>query len=669
LVAESAADKGNTQDGRKEITGRDVIGRGLRVLWAGVRHEPKIFTLATIGSVLFGLLTIGTAYTLGYIVGHVVEPAYATHRYEWGTLLLAAGVVLAVSAGKVLGIFGRRLGSGFMQFRLQATYRRKVTRRYLELPPAWHARHSTGSLLSNANSDVEATWWPIAPLPFALGSIVMMIAAVVVLFFTDWVLALVGLAVFPALFTLNVVYSRRMAPRQARAQALRAAVSGIAHESFDGALVVKTMGREQAETERFAAKAGELRDALIRVGRLRGIFDPSLESLPSVGTLAVLVAGAWRVQAGAIELQQLISVTLLFTVMAFPVRAIGWVLGELPRSVAGWDRVQGVLTATGEMAYGQRAVPGDGPAEIAFDQVDFAYVEGEPVLHDVTFKVKPGRTVALVGPTGSGKSTIATLAARLLDPDSGTVSLGGVPARDLGAAALAKTVALVPQLSFAFDDTVRANVALDRTRPAPARSGVSREDGGPGPAASPDGEPITDEEVWAALSTAQIRTFVERLPDGLDAELGERGTTLSGGQRQRLVLARALAGGPRVLVLDDATSAVDPRVEAAILQSLRGSSGPAGPGGAGATILVVAYRRATIALADEVVYMEHGRVVAHGTHTQLLESVPGYAGLVTAYEKAEAERNREHVYDEENPDTAAPDEDVEEPDTAMEIVR
>lgn len=645
-MAESAADTGtdgkDAAGSRKEITGRDVIGRGLRVLWAGVKHEPRIFTVATSGSVLFGLLTIATAYTLGYVVGQVVEPAYATGSYEWGTLALAAGVVLAVSAGKVLGIFGRRLGSGFMQFRLQAIYRRKVTRRYLELPPAWHARHSTGSLLSNANSDVEATWWPIAPLPFAIGSIVMMVAAVVVLFFTDWVLALVGLAVFPALFTLNVVYSRRMAPRQARAQALRAAVSGIAHESFDGALVVKTMGREQAETERFAAKARELRDALIRVGRLRGIFDPSLESLPSVGTLAVLVAGAWRVQVGAISLEELISVTLLFTVMAFPVRAIGWVLGELPRSVAGWDRVQRVLTATGEMSYGERQVPGAGPVEIAFDRVTFSYVEGEPVLHDVTFKVKPGRTVALVGPTGSGKSTVATLAARLLDPDSGTVAVGGVPARELSAADLARTVALVPQLSFAFDDTVRANVTLDRL------SG---------------GEPIADGEVWSALGAAQVKTFVERLPDGLDTELGERGTTLSGGQRQRLVLARALAGKPRLLVLDDATSAVDPRVEAAILQSLRGAA----DSGGGASILVVAYRRATIALADEVVYLEQGRVVAHGTHTQLLENVPGYANLVTAYEKAEAERERERVYDEEDTETGA--DEVEEPDTAMEIVR
>jgi ABC-type multidrug transport system fused ATPase/permease subunit len=622
-----------------------VIGRGLRVLWTGVRQEPRIFTVAVVGSILFGLLTIATAYVIGRLVGRVVEPAFRSGEYSIGTLLLAAAAILGVSLGKVAGIFGRRLGSGFLQYRLQAAYRRRVTRRYIELPPAWHARHSTGSLLSNANSDVEAAWWPIAPLPFALGSIVMMLVAVVVLFFTDWVLALVGVLVFPALFMLNVVYSRRMAPRQARAQALRAAVSTIAHESFDGALVVKTMGREQAETERFAAKAAELRDALIRVGRLRGVFDPSLESLPSVGTLAVLVVGAWRLAGGAIDLDELVSVTLLFTVMAFPVRAIGWVLGELPRSVAGWDRVHRVLTATGEMTYGSAAVPGDGPADLTFDGVSFSYVPDEPVLHDVSFTVPAGRTVALAGATGSGKSTIATLAARLLDPDSGRVILGGVPARELAAGELARTVALVPQLSFAFDDTVRANVTLDRRRA--------------------DGEPITDEEVWAALTTAQVRPFVERLPLQLDTELGERGTTLSGGQRQRLVLARALAGGPRLLVLDDATSAVDPRVEAAILRSLRGSAGGSG----GASILVVAYRRATIALADEVVYLEHGRVVAHGTHSDLLASVPGYVNLVTAYEKAEAEREREHVYEEENPDTAGSSGDAEDSDPLMEAVR
>lgn len=597
--------------GKPEITGRDVIGRGMRVLWIAIRTEPRIFALATAGSVLFGLLVIATAYVLGWVVGELAGPAIDQRHYDLGTLLVAAGVIMSVSIGKVLGIFGRRLGAGFMQFRLQARYRREVTRRYMALPPAWHARHSTGSLLSNANSDVEAAWWPIAPLPFAIGSIVMMVVAVVVLFATDWVLALVGLALFPTLFALNVFFSRRMAPRQARAQALRAELSAIAHESFDGAVVVKTMGRETAETDRFAVKASELRNALIRVGRLRGIFDPTLDSLPSLGTLAVLMVGAWRVAAGATTLQDLIAVTLLFTVMAFPVRAIGWVLGEVPRSVAGWDRVARVLDATGEMEYGTSSVAGRGPAALRFENVSFAYEE-EPVLRNVTFSVGAGKTVALVGPTGSGKSTIATLAARLLDPASGRIVVGDLDVRDLSAPELAGTVALVPQLSFAFDETVLVNVTLDRLG-------------------------IDEEEVWSALATAQARSFVERLPLGLETELGERGTTLSGGQRQRLVLARALAGSPRLLVLDDATSAVDPRVEAAILSSLRESA---------ASVLVVAYRRATIALADEVVYVEQGRVVAHGTHTELLGSVPGYVNLVTAYEKAEAEREREYAVDE-----------------------
>jgi ABC-type multidrug transport system fused ATPase/permease subunit len=237
------------------------------------------------------------------------------------------------------------------------------------------------------------------------------------------------------------------------------------------------------------------------------------------------------------------------------------------------------------------------------------------VLQGVSFTVPAGRTVALVGSTGSGKSTIASLAARLIDPATGTVTLDGVDVRELTAASLAGTVALVPQVAFGFDDSVRANVSLDR----------------PG---------IDDATVWQALRLAQADGFVAALPDGLDTVVGERGTSLSGGQRQRLTLARALAGDPRLLILDDATSAVDPRVEAAILAGLRGG---------GTTILVVAYRRATIALADEVVYLEHGRVVAHGTHTQLLAEVPGYANLVTAYERAEAERERERAWDEDRP--------------------
>ncbi|MEV6630611.1 ABC transporter ATP-binding protein [Actinoplanes sp. NPDC051470] len=584
---------------------RDVLGRGLKVLGRAIRTEPRLFLLGAIGSSLFGGLVIVNSYVVGYVIGQVVVPAFAERRATAATLGLIGAAFIGISILRVGTIFARRLGAGYMQFRLQARYRRAVTRRYLALPPAWHQRHATGTLLSNANSDVEAAFVPIAPLPFAVGTIVMIIGAVASLFATDWVLALIGLTLFPALFGLNVVYSRRMSPRQIRAQRLRAQVSAVAHESFDGALVVKTMGREATESQRFGVHVSDLRDALISVGRLRGLFDPVMDALPSLGTLAVLLLGGWRLKTGDLTVTELVSVAFLFTVLAFPVRAIGWVVAELPRSVAGWERVQAVLGAEGDLAYGSASAPGGGPAGLVFDQVSFAYADGPRVLHDVCFTVPAGRTVALVGATGSGKSTIASLAVRLVDPVSGRITVEGVPLPDLSAQGLASVAAVVPQIPFVFDDTVRGNITLDR-------------------------EGLTDDDAWGALRLAQADGFVSKLPEGLDTPVGERGTSLSGGQRQRLTLARALAGHPRLLVLDDATSAVDPRVEAAILSALRDRD-------AGASILVVAYRRATIALADEVVFLDHGRVVATGTHHDLMERVPAYNALVTAYERAEAE--------------------------------
>ncbi|WP_430779901.1 ABC transporter ATP-binding protein [Actinoplanes sp. G11-F43] len=580
-------------------TGNDVLGRGLRVLGQAIRTEPRLFTVSVLGSSLFGLLIVANSYVVGAVIGRVVVPALAEDRISTGGLALVVAVFLGISGLRVASIFARRLAAGFMQFRMQARYRRAVTRRYLSLPPEWHQRNATGELLSNASSDVEASWSPIAPLPFAVGTIVMILGALGALFATDWVLALVGVALFPALFALNYFYSRRMSPRQIHAQRMRATVAAVAHESFDGALVVKTMGREADESRRFGVYVADLRDALVAVGRLRGVFDPLMESLPSVGTLAVLLLGTWRLQTGAVTVTEVVSVAFLFTVLAFPVRAIGWVIGELPRSVAGWERVQAVLTAEGDLAYGAGALPGDGPAELRFDRVGYRYGDGPPVLTDVSFTVPAGRTVALVGATGSGKSTIAALAVRLFDPESGVVSADGVKLPDLSGPALAGATALVPQVPFVFDDTVRGNIALDR----------------PG---------IDDTRVWSAIELAQAGRFVDGLPEKIDTPVGERGTSLSGGQRQRLTLARALAGRPRLLVLDDATSAVDPRVEAAILGALRES---------GTSLLVVAYRRASIALADQVVYLHRGRVVATGTHAELMESQPGYRELVTAYEK------------------------------------
>ncbi len=590
------------RDDERRVSGT-VLRQGLGILGIAIREEPRIFAVAVGGSAVYGAMTVAQAWVLGRVVDRVVVPAFEQRQITTGAVVLASLALLAVSVLKAAGIVARRLGGGIMQYRLQAKFRRRVTRQYLRLPLAWHQRHPTGQLLSNANADVEAIWYPIAPLPMAVGVLFMLVVAAVAMAVTDLTLALVAFAVFPAIFALNVIYQRRLSPAATRSQQLRAEVSGVAHESFEGALVVKTLGREADETTRFRTVAERQRDAQIEVGRVRGMFDPVLEALPNLGILAVLAIGAGRVEAGSLAAGELVQIAYLFTLLAFPVRAIGWVLGELPRSVVGYDRVRNVLDASGELSYGESHVPGDGPAGMEARDVRFAYEEGD-VLRDVAFSVRPGQTIAVVGPTGSGKSTLTTLLVRLVDPAGGGVLLDGVDVRDLRRGGVAATAALVPQHAFLFDDTVRGNVTL--------------------------GADFDDETIWAALRLAQADGFVAALPHGLDTHVGERGTSLSGGQRQRLALARALVRRPRLLVLDDATSAVDPRVEAAILAGLRRAERPS-------TVVVVAYRRATIALADEVVYLDRGRVLNRGSHADLLERCAGYRELVTAYERAEVE--------------------------------
>jgi ATP-binding cassette, subfamily B, bacterial len=593
-------------------TPSDTLGRGLRVLGTAIREQWRVFAIAVTGSAVYGTMTVASAFVMGEVTAQVILPAFADGRTTAGAVTAAALAIIGVAVVKVLGIVARRVGAGVMQYRLQASYRRRVTRQYLRLPLAWHQRHPTGTLLSNANADVESAFYPVAPLPFACGALLMLVITGVALVVIDPVLALVGFVVFPAVFAVNFVYSRRMSPRMTRAQHLRAEVSGAAHESFDGALVVKTLGGEERETERFGERSGELRDAMVSVGRIRGVFDPLMEALPALGTLAVLLVGTARLRTGDTEVGELVSVAYLFTILAMPVRAIGWVLGELPRAVVGWDRVQNVLRAGGGQRYGAAELPPTAePAGLAVDELGFGYEGGQaPVLHGVTFDVRPGRTVAVVGPTGSGKSTLVTLLVRLVDPDTGAVLLDGADLRALRRGGIAEHAAVVSQATFLFDDTVRGNVTL--------------------------GADLPDERVWRALRLAQADRFVRALPKGLDTRIGERGTTLSGGQRQRLALARALVRRPRLLVLDDATSSVDPAVEAAILRGLRAAE-------LAATVVVVAYRRATIALADEVVYVEQGRVVGRGPHGELLASTPGYARLVHAYDDADAERRRAAV--------------------------
>jgi ABC-type multidrug transport system fused ATPase/permease subunit len=598
-----------------------TLRRGLRVVGQGIRQQPRWFAVAVLGSALYGVMTVATATVIGKVIREIVGPAIAARQVTTGQLWHAGLLLSAVVLLSVVGVVVRRIAAGITFNNLCALYRRRVTRQYLRLPLSWHHRHPSGQLLSNANADVEATWQVFNPMPMALGVIIMLIVATVQMFLVDPVLAAIGLLVFPMLFVANLAFQRRMSPRVTRSQQLRAEVSEVAHESFEAALIVKSLGREDQEATRFTHVTDRLKDANIEVGRTRGLFDPAIEAIPTLGTLAVLAVGTARVASGQLTAAEVVQIAYLFSLLSFPVRALGWVLAELPRTVVGWDRVDAVLQAKGKMQYGGRGLVRTGASRVQTEQASYAYdvsrtghADGAVpamAVRSVTLDVVAGGTTALVGPTGSGKSTLASLVLRLIDPDSGVVRLDGVDLREVARGGVPEVGSLVAQQTFLFDDTVRGNITL--------------------------GVEATDEEVWHALRVAQADGFVAALPSGLGTRVGERGTSLSGGQRQRVALARAVLRNPQLLVLDDATSAVDPSVEQAILAGLR-ESGHGLDDTPRTTVLVVAYRMATITLADDVIYLENGRVVDHGTHEQLLARCTGYASLVTAYAREAAER-------------------------------
>lgn len=592
--------------------------RAVQVVARGMAAHPWTYVAAIGTAAVHGVATVAVSRVLGAVTDDVVVPALGGSA-EARERIWVAGLVLAlVAVTLAASVAGRRIFAGMGFASIQADHRTRVTRQYLRLPMSWHRRHPTGQLLSNASADVEAATGVFNPLPFALGVVVMLVVATVGLLRTDVWLALAALVVVPLALVANLVFQRRMAPAVGHAQELRAGVADVAHESFEAALLVKSLGTEEREAARFAERAHALRDANVRVGQVRAFFDPVIDLLPNLGTLLVLVVGAVQVRAGRIGTGDVVAAAYLLTLLTIPVRAFGWVLGEIPRALVGWDRIARVVDARGALPAGSaRWTPHGRGARVQLRGVGLT-VPGPhgsvELLRDVDLDVAPGRVVAVVGPTGAGKTTLVQLVARLSDPSAGEVLLDGVDVRDVDPADLTRHVALVSQSTFVFEDTVRANVTL---------------------ADAQDGDVPDDAAVWEALRAARVDDVVRALPGGLDAPLGERGANLSGGQRQRLALARALVREPRVLVLDDATSAVDPRVEQAILRGLRGGGGPTG---GAPTVLLVAYRMSSVLLADEVVHVEQGRVVDRGTHAELLARDAGYRALATAYEQESARR-------------------------------
>ncbi|WP_315096557.1 ABC transporter ATP-binding protein [uncultured Cellulomonas sp.] len=597
------------------LTG-SVPRRAVQLIGRGIRAHPRTYALAIGTSAVFGVLTVGVSRVLGAVTDQVVVPALSGSAAARDRIWLAGLAIALVAVTLAVSVAGRRMFAGRGFALIQEDHRTAVTRQYLRLPMSWHRQHPTGQLLSNASADVEAATSVFNPLPFALGVVVMIVVATVQLVRTDIWLALAALVVLPLAVLANVVFQRRMSPAAIQAQQLRAEVADIAHESFEAAVLVTSLGTQAREEARFAERAARLRDANVRVGVVRALFDPVIDLLPGLGTLLVLLVGTVQIRAGRVETGDVVGAAYLLTLLAVPVRAFGWVLGELPRGLVGYDRIARVIDSHGALSVGSTPWSPVGGARVELRGLSHSVAlpgGGElELLHDVDLDVPAGRTVAVVGPTGAGKTTLVSLVSRLSDPSRGSVRVDGLDLRDVRPADLARHVALVAQSTFIFEDTVRSNVTLADA----------------GEAGAPD-----DEAVWDALRLARVDDVVRALPGGLDAPLGERGANLSGGQRQRLALARALVRRPSVLVLDDATSAVDPRIEQAILRGLRGDGGAGSP-----TVLLVAYRMSSVLLADEVVHVDGGRVVDRGTHDELLARDPGYRELATAYEQETARR-------------------------------
>jgi ATP-binding cassette, subfamily B, bacterial len=575
--------------------------RGSALLRTAVKNHPLPFTVSIIGACVYGTSVVLGAVVIGRATDDLIIPVFEDGVDPTvGEVAVVVGLVMGFAMLRVVSVIFRRYFAGMAHAQMKAALRVALAERYLSVSLRFHRDRSAGELLSRADNDVQMAAEVINPLPFTLGVLMMVVVAIVRLAFLDVYMLAVGLLLFPILGVANHFYTKLVEEPAAAVQREVAEVSATAHESFDGVMVVKTLGREDAEVERLGEKAGQLRGSRMRVGVLRAGYEPALELVPVAGTIIVLAIGAWRVGMGSLTTGQVVEVMTLFTLMAFPLRVVGYLLEEMPYSVVAMDRVAEFLAEPDD----PQPRPGEdlpaGALSLRLDDVSFAY-EQEVVLDHLDVNIDPGEIVAIVGSTGGGKSTLFDLVTRLARPSGGEISIADIELEKVSSVALRQDVALVFQETFLFADSVRENVTL--------------------------GRPVSDAVYRWALQVSCVDEFMDVLPDGDATVVGERGVTLSGGQRQRIALARALVHKPRLLLLDDATSAIDPAIEAEILGHLRTDLD--------ATTLIVAHRLSTIRLAERVLFLADGSLRGDGTHRELLKD-PDYEALVTAYEEAGA---------------------------------
>ncbi len=527
--------------------------------------------------------------TLPYLTGRVIDDVVRGGDRDVLTPLLWA-VVAVVVVRMGFGVV-RRWVSGQVSLAVEYDLRQRLFAHLQRMPLSYYDRMPVGQLMSRATSDLQTVRFFLGyGLIFLFMQAFTLVIVTGILLWMNWSLALLALLMGPGLALVAWRYSKRSNPVLIDVQQRVAVVTEMAEESAVGIRVIKAFGREGDRTQRFGATARGAFDRSMDAARLRALYQPLMGFIPVLGLGVVLVYGGLLTIDQQMTLGEFVAFYLYLTLLMAPFRSLGMLVGQAQRAIAGGTRIFEVLDTPPDIVEPPGAPPlpaGDG--HVRLEGVTFAYGPGEaPVLHDIDLDVPAGRTVALIGPTGSGKTTLTQLVPRFVDPTEGRVLLDGADVREVRLDDLRRAVGMVSQDPFLFSTTVRENIAYGR----------------------PD---ATEDEIRRAAGMARADGFIQALPDGYDTVVGERGLTLSGGQRQRLAIARALITDPRVLILDEATASVDASTEREIQAALREVM-------AGRTTIVIAHRLSTLQLADELVVLERGRIVAHGTHAELYET-------------------------------------------------
>ncbi|WP_329399053.1 ABC transporter ATP-binding protein [Streptomyces melanogenes] len=544
-----------------------------------------------LGSSLGGMAVMALVPLVTKVIIDDVIGAHTRSLAVWTGLLIAAAVVV-YALTYIRRFYGGRLALDVqhdLRTEMYATITRLDGRRQDEL--------STGQVVGRATSDLQLIQGLLFMLPMTIGNILLFLISLAIMAWLSPLLTVVALAVAPALWFIARLSRTRLFPATWYAQGQAAAVAGVVDGAVSGVRVVKGFGQEDQETGKLREVGCRLFAGRLRTIKLNSRYTPALQAVPALGQVAMLALGGWLATRGEITLGTFVAFSTYLAQLVGPVRMLAMVLTVGQQARAGVERVLELIDTEPSIADGTKELPADAPATVEFDDVRFGYEDGRPVLDGFSLEIRPGETVAVVGASGSGKSTVSLLLPRFYDVTHGAVLVGGHDVRELTLASLRAAIGLVPEDSFLFSDTVRANIAYGK----------------------PD---ATQEEIEAAARAAQADRFIADLPDGYDTTVGEHGLTLSGGQRQRVALARAILTDPRLLVLDDATSAVDARVEHEIHEALKSVM-------AGRTTLLIAHRRSTLNLADRIAVLDGGRLAALGTHEELQRDSALYRRLLT----------------------------------------